>query len=621
MRENSPALPYKSRESDEICRNGLNFSVQLSRVLFFIHKEQLIDTKKQIRLRDYIARYKRDIVLTVLCVLATVSVNLTLPYIMRLGIDGLSDNSLDRAELIRLIALYGGLALLGIPFSIKLRTYPLKLAHKVEYEIRRDLFAHLTSLEQEFFRKERTGDLMTRMSSDMNIVRDAIGQGLLQGLRTSGILIFATTVMLFLDIRLTLMIILLYLPMSYVFYKMIRVMREKQEILQEQVSELSNFSQESFAGIRCIKGFALEARRTRLFGVINREMIGKHVQVQFVRQGLWPFMAFWFALSMVLILTIGGSQVIKGDRSIGTLVQFIQYLLYMQWPLLALSWITSLTQRGKVSWERIQSIFSRAALIRNPAPDTPTPENLRSTIEFKDVSLDIENRRLLHSINLKIPNGQTLGITGPTGSGKTLFVSLVARLMDPSEGSILIGGTKLPDMPLQSLRGTIGFAAQEPILFSRTLKENIGFGLDEDDQERIDWAAEVAHLHGDISGFPDGFETLLGERGVTLSGGQRQRSSISRAIARRPDILILDDVLASVDTQTEAAIMGKLQPVMNERSTLFVSHRISTLRYADSIIVIEDGRITQQGSHQDLLGRPGYYAELNDMQQDSGPSS
>jgi ATP-binding cassette subfamily B protein len=231
------------------------------------------------------------------------------------------------------------------------------------------------------------------------------------------------------------------------------------------------------------------------------------------------------------------------------------------------------------------------------------------------VELTIKGRTFLKDINLDIPAGTTLGITGPTGSGKTLLVSLVARLMDPTQGSISVGGKDIRTVSLAQLRGMIGFAAQEPVLFSRTLEHNIGFGVAKPDKTLIGWAAEIAHLRGDVEGFPDQYQTMLGERGVTLSGGQRQRTAISRAIARRPDILILDDVLSAVDTQTEAAIMGKLQPVMNERTTLFVSHRVSTLRYADSIIVIEDGHITQRGTHDELIRQSGYYAELNTLQQ------
>ncbi|MCP4450432.1 MAG: ABC transporter ATP-binding protein, partial [Planctomycetes bacterium] len=287
----------------------------------------------------------------------------------------------------------------------------------------------------------------------------------------------------------------------------------------------------------------------------------------------------------------------------------------MQWPLLALSWIMSLFQRGKVSWERIRYILEQTPAITDTDQTDHQILKLTGEIDIQDLSLDLNNRRFLNNISLKIPAGTTLGITGPTGSGKTLLVSLVARLMDPTTGSLRLDDHDIKIIPLSVLRRHIGFAAQEPVLFSRTLEHNLGFGVQEPDEALIHWAAEVAHLTADIHGFPERFDTLLGERGVTLSGGQRQRTSIGRAVARHPDILVLDDVLSAVDTQTEAAIMKKLQPVMQERTTLFVSHRISTLRYANDIVVIEDGRITQHGAHDDLIKKPGYYSELNTLQQ------
>jgi ATP-binding cassette subfamily B protein len=569
----------------------------------------------------------------VVCVLVSVGINLYLPYLMRLVIDGLAGKTLDTPSLSRLIGTYLLLGAVAVVFSRFLRKIPLKLSHKAEYALRADVFRHLTQLDQEYYRTERTGDLMTRMSSDINIIRDAIGQGLLQGIRTLAVLVFASIVMALTDPGLSLLVFSLYLPMVVIFFLILRVMRRQQKDLQEHVSEVSNFSQESFAGIRTLKGFALERRRNAQFEELNSDLVRKNMRLQASRQSLWPFMAFWFSLGMILILNLGGRRVISGELTLGTLTQFIQYLLYMQWPLLALSWSMSLIQRGKVSWIRVKEILERESSLESRTPniepmiaegESTSTFNIpcsafygskKASIKFKKVDLSINNRTFLKNVNLDIPSGTTLGITGPTGSGKTLLVSLVARLMDPTSGSVSVDGEDIRDMPLARLRGMIGFAAQEPVLFSRTLEHNIGFGVAKPDKDLIGWAADIAHLRDDVDGFPDRYQTMLGERGVTLSGGQRQRTAISRAIARRPDILILDDVLSAVDTQTEAAIMGKLQPVMAGRTTLFVSHRISTLRYADEIIVIEDGRITQRGTHDELIRQPGYYSELNTLQQ------
>jgi len=551
----------------------------------------------------------------VLCTLVTVGINLFLPFIMRWAIDGLTDGTLTRSDLTGHLLLYAAMGGTGLFFSRYLRKIPLQLSHKVEYSLRNDVFDHLTCMDQAFFRQERTGDLITRMSSDLNLVRDSIGQGLLQGFRTTGVLVFASVVMLVTDTRLALLVLGLYLPMTGLFFLVIKAIRRSQKRLQEQVSDVSNFCQESFAGIRCLKGFALEKRRIGLFEFLTKDLVRLNMHVQISRQSLGPFMTFWFCMSMIIILNLGGREVIRGERSLGTLVQFIQYLLYMQWPLLALSWITSLLQRGKVSWQRIKYILEQEPAIGDSEQTDDSITELRGDISLQDLSLGIGEQRFLHQINLRIRPGKITGITGPTGSGKTLLVSLIARLMDPTEGKLFIGAHDIRTVPLDRLRRHIGFAAQEPVLFSRSLEHNIGFGVEAPDEALIDWAADIAHLRGDVDGFPERFDTLLGERGVTLSGGQRQRTSLRRALARHPEILILDDVLSAVDTQTEAAIMRKLQPVMKERTTLFVSHRISTLQYADEIIVIEDGRITQQGSHAELLKQAGYYAELNTLQQ------
>jgi ATP-binding cassette subfamily B multidrug efflux pump len=575
-----------------------------------------LDIKKnEVKLGRYISRHKGEMVLTVLCTIVTVAISLYLPFIIRRVVDGLTNGTMSQTVLVHQLLWYAGLSGITLVFSRYLRRIPLKLSHKVEYALRKDIFDHLTRMDQEFFRNMRTGDLITRMSSDMTLVRDSIGQGLLQGIRATGVILFASVIMLVTDASLARLVLSLYLPMTFFFFLVIKVIRRRQRLLQEKVSDVANFCQETFAGIRCIKGFAIEPRRTETFESLNKDLVHLNMRVQTVRQSLWPFMAFWFCLSVMVILNIGGRQVINGDRSIGTLVQFMQYLLYMQWPLLGFSWIASLLQRGKVSWQRIKEILEQEPDIRNSEQTDYTISSLHGEIVLKDLSLDIEGRRFLHQINLRITSGKTIGITGPTGSGKTLLVSLVARLMDPTEGKISIDGHNIKIIPLDVLRNHIGFAAQEPILFSRTLEHNIGFGVDEPDEQVIDWAADVAHLKKDVEMFPNRFGTLIGERGVTLSGGQRQRTSIGRAVARHPEILILDDVLSAVDTQTEAAIIEKLEPVMRERTTLLVSHRLSALRNVDEIVVIENGRITQHGTHTDLIVQPGYYRELNAMQQ------
>ena len=548
-----------------------------------------------------------------MCILIFVGINLYLPYLTRLIIDGLSDNNLLKNDLYRILLLYAFLGTVCVIFSRTLRQIPLKLSHKIEYILRKDIFTHLTILDQKYYRSIRTGDLMTRLSSDINLVRDAIGQGLLQGIRTIIVLLFSLIVMLLTDVQLALTVYILYIPMVIIFFIILRIMREKQKELQEHVSDLSSFSQESFTGIRSIKGFAIEGRRNAQFEKVNQGLIQKNMIVQATRQSLWPFMSFWFGLGMILILNLGGRRVITGDLSLGTITQFIQYLLYMQWPLLALSWTSSLYQRGAVSWSRIKEIINAEPIIKDPL----NPENkpfINYNIEFKNVSLEINKNILLNNINLCLESGTTLGITGPTGCGKSLLVSLMTRLNDPSSGSILIDGIDIRKIKLYQLRKLVGYASQEPILFSETIGYNIGYAVNNLNSEIIQWSMDTAELTSDIKSFPDGKETVVGERGVTLSGGQKQRTAIARAILKKPKILILDDILSAVDTQTEASILKNLKPIMNQATTFFISHRISSLKNTDKIIVIENGSISQIGKHEDLVNQQGYYADLNTMQ-------
>lgn len=562
----------------------------------------------------YIAPYKKEIAMATLCSVVTVGINLLAPYIVRLSIDGLTAQTLTGRELLSHIGLLMVLLLAAFWFSRQMRRLPQRMAHQIEYEVRRDLFAHLTRLDLIFFRKERTGDLMTKMSSDLTVVRDMIGQGFLQGIRTITAILFSSVVMVWIAPKLALTVLALYLPVSILFFLLFDRIRNRQKILQEQLSSLSNFAQESFAGIRCLHGFAIERRRNAQFKTATGELTRKELEVQSVRQFLWPMMAFWISLGTLVMLYFGGRQVIAGTLGVGVIVQFMSYLFYLQWPLLSLSWVLGLIQRGKVSWQRILGLFDYTPQIGDGELTDPSIQSLRGSLTWNNVSLSMDGVPLLHDISLHIPAGKTVGITGPTGSGKTLLVSMAARLMDPVSGELRIDEHPIQTIPLAVLRRHIGFAEQEPILFSNTLEQNLGFGLQQSDLASVTRAAEVAHLESDISRFPEGYQTIIGERGVTLSGGQRQRTAIGRAIARAPRILILDDVLSAVDTHTEAAIMQKLRPVMKDCTCLFVSHRISTLRYTDEIIVLENGRITQRGHHDELIAQPGYYSELNTLQ-------
>jgi ATP-binding cassette subfamily B protein len=555
------------------------------------------------------------ILLGFLMSLLTVAFNLAIPYISRFVIDRLTRGELQLQHLGGFLALYFAAAVGSVFLSFWMRSIPLRIGHTVETAIRANVFKHLTEMDQAYFRKLHTGDLMNRMSTDMRIIAMAVGQGFMQICRMIFVFVLAFAIMFHTCRPLALVILLLVPLMSLSFAWFAHRIKRHHVLVQEELSRMADFSQETFAGIQTVKAFSLERRWYELFSALNGCLVGRNMRLAVVHEAIWPLAAFWLALGSAVILIQGGRYVITGQLTLGELVQFNQYLLYMQWPLLSLGWILSLVQRGGASWKRVREIMEEQPHIKDDPNLIEPGAMVEGDILFEKVTVEVEGQTILQDISLRIPQGSRVGITGPTGSGKTTLVALLPRLIDPACGRILMGGRPLNHYALETLRGSIGVAEQEPTLFSDTISRNIAFGLAKHSEQKVLRAADIAHLHGDVEQFPDRYETMIGERGVTLSGGQRQRTSISRAVACEPAVLILDDVLASVDTATESAILDKLQPVFASRTTLFVSHRVSTLRDMDFIVTVEDGRITQQGTHDELVRQDGYYRKLCEIQE------
>ncbi len=569
------------------------------------------------RLRDTVRRNAAGLMLGSLLALLTVAIQLGLPFIVRYLIDALTAGLLTRRELLYGICLYAVCIPPAAVISYWMRRLPLRAAHRIEYTVRRDLFVRLSGQDPSFFQRYRIGDLMTRIGPDLAVVRDTIGHGVMHGARAFAALALAYTVLFRMQPLLAAVLLALMLGMILSFGLLLATIRRRHTAMQEQTSNLGHTVEETFSGIRTLKGFALEELRRQRFAGENRGLRRRAMLLSLISETIWPLFAFWFSLQLVVTLVYGGRLVMRGELSLGDLVLINQYLLFMQWPVLSLGWIGSLLQRSRTSWQRLKTLFETPTRIADGASTDFSITHLRGDIAFQAVRLRLGGKTVLDGIDLTIPAGTTLGITGPTGAGKSLLVALVPRLCDPDEGRVCIDGRALPEIPLAVLRRHIGFAPQETMLFSDTLAHNLALGLDQPaaSAERVRAAAQAACLTEDIQRFPQGIETLVGERGVTLSGGQRQRAALGRAIARDPAILILDDALASVDTQTEAAILENLAPLTRQRTTLLISHRLAALYRADHIIVLVQGRIAEQGTHVQLLAQGGYYAETYRLQQ------
>ncbi|MDR5682690.1 MAG: ABC transporter ATP-binding protein [Armatimonadota bacterium] len=564
------------------------------------------------RFWGYVRRHRRAYRLGYAAVVASIVMAQLSPWVLRAAIDGIG-----RGEAMHRLLLYAGtllfLALVEAAFSYAMRLQILGAAHKIETELRRDFFAHLQRMDLGFFHGIRTGDLMARAVNDIRAVMRFAGVGLMRSVHTAIMLVASVAFMLTISTRLTLWVMSVLPLVTVLFVVLGREIHRRFDRVQEQFSSLSARAQENFSGIRVVKAFAQEEAECEKFEGENRTVLETNLRLARVQGALWPAIGLILGLAAVVLLWQGGSEVIRGRITLGQMVQFSYYLARLSFPMIALGWVLTLWQQGRASMERLDEIFNTLPRIADPK-DPIVLSQPHGEIEFRGVTFAYDGRPVLRGIDLRIPAGSTLAVVGPTGSGKSTLVNLIARLYDPTKGRILLDGYDLRRLALRSLRGAIGFVQQETFLFSDTLRENIAFGLEEPDETRVREAAEISRIARDIQDFPRGYDTVVGERGVTLSGGQKQRTAIARAVARDPRILILDDALSSVDTQTEEEVLHRLREVMASRTSIIISHRISTIRDADWIVVLDDGRIAEQGTHDTLLARGGLYADLYEKQ-------
>ncbi len=576
--------------------------------------------KPLLRLKSYLIRYKKTLLLGLGTVVGSNTFTVFQPMFVGFAIDELKQGIETRAyvtnDLLMWAGIIVGFSLVAGFFTFLTRQTIIVVSRHIEFDLRNDLLEHLQKLPYSYFQNKPTGDLMAHATNDIGAVRNVLGPGIMYPSDTLMTFAMVLTLMLAKDWQLTLLALIPLPLVSVVVYYLGKMIHHRFTERQEQFSLLTTRAQENLSGIRVIKAYVREAYEIARFRNLSWDYLKKNLVLARIQSVLWPLMFLLVGFSMLITIYFGGLKIIEGQMTIGTLTAFIAYLVMLIWPVIAFGWVINLLQQGAASMQRLAAIFDTEPEIRDSERTDHSVQSLEGEIEFRDVSFTHKGAvaPALKNLSLLIKKGMTVAVVGFTGTGKSTLVNLIPRLYDVTEGSLLIDGKDIRTIPLSVLRSNIGYVPQETFLFSDTIAENIRYGVDDTPDDDVYAAAAISQISRDVSEFPKQFETMIGERGITLSGGQKQRTSIARAIMRRPTILILDDALSAVDTYTEEEILKQLRVFMKDRTSIIISHRISTVKDADLIVVLENGSIVERGTHNELVQKGGIYADLHEKQ-------
>jgi ATP-binding cassette subfamily B protein len=576
--------------------------------------------KPLLRLKPYLIRYKRTLIYGVLTVVGSNLFTVLQPKFLGYAVDelkkGIESHSLAETDLFLWAGLIVGFSLIAGTFTFLTRQTIIVASRHIEFDLRNDLLSHLQKLSFSYYQNKPTGDLMAHATNDIASVRNVLGPGIMYPSDTLLTFVMVMTLMLSYDWRLTLLALVPMPIVSVAVYYLGKWINQKFTERQEQFSRLTTRAQENLSGIRVIKSYVREEFEVGEFHKLSWEYLKKNLVLAQVQSIMWPLMFILVGFSLLITMYAGGLRVIDGRMSIGTLTAFISYLTMLIWPMIAFGWVMNILQQGAASMGRLATILDAEPDIRDNGTTDSSLRTIEGEIEFRNVTFTHKYSAapVLMNINLSIPKGSTLAVVGPTGSGKSTLVNLLPRLYDVNNGDLLVDGKNVRSFPIDTLRRSIGFVPQETFLFSDSIAENISYGTESGNGGHIARAADLSQIAKDVKDFPKAFETMIGERGITLSGGQKQRTSIARALIREPKILILDDALSSVDTYTEEEILRGLKTFMKDRTSIIISHRVSTVKHADQIVYLENGKITERGTHDELVTLGGRYAALNEKQ-------